>query len=87
MEKEILNGLYFAKIQWYNDYKDTDEITCAFIIAKDYNDAMYKITNDFQYINSVTIDEIQPNNLYDIQCVYVPNNPVIINEIKKANDF
>ena len=82
-----MNGLYFVTVNWYNEYKEEDEISCAFVVAWSYADAIQKVATDFEYINSILIEEIQPPNMCDINCVYVPNDNEIIDKIKDANDF
>lgn len=82
-----MNGLYFVRINWYDDYSDEDKISCAFIVAPSYAEAVNRMASDFQYINSITIDEVQPADYCDINCVYVPDNQEIINAIREENNF
>lgn len=87
MEKEKLNGLYFVKVNWYCDYEDTEKTACAFVVAYGYADAVAKVSSDFQYINSMTIEEVQPIDYCDINCIYVPDDPNLINKVREANAF
>ena len=82
-----MNGLYFVKINWYNDYKEEDEISCAFVLAYSFSEAVNKVAGDFEYINSITVEGIQPADTYDMNAVYVPDDENIINAIKEANEF
>jgi len=45
--------MYYAKVNWYNDYDEKDIITHIMIPAADYNEAMQVITSQFSYINSI----------------------------------
>ena len=87
MEQQKLNGLFLVKVNWYDDYKDEERISCAFVIATSYAEACVKVSNDFQYINKVEIEEVISANYVDINCVYVPNDNDLIDRIRNENDF
>lgn len=82
-----MNGLYFITINWYNEYKEEDEISCAFVVAENFSEATRKVAADFEYINSINVEQIQSADMYDINCVYVPNDQNVIDAIKQANDY
>lgn len=86
-ELKIENGLYLTKITYYNENTDEEEIKYAFVIANGYGDAATKIAKDFCYIKNLSIDEIQPNAVYDINCIYIPDDPYIIQKVREENEF
>ena len=75
--------MYYAVVNWYNDFKEEDEVNRVLVLAKDWNEAMQKITSEFQWINSLEMKEIEcggPANL-----VYLPED--CIEAIIKENDY
>ena len=75
--------MYYIKVNWYNDYEESDQITHMFTIAKNFNDAMQNVTDTFDYINSVEIQEIYCGN--DCKCIYVPEE--LVDAIIKENEI
>ncbi len=87
MDKEKSNnGLYFVKLNWYDDFEDENKTVCAFVLASSYAKACKKVSDDFQYINKVEIEEIT-STYTNINCIYVPNDDELIKRIKEENDF
>ena len=73
--------MYYAKVNWWNSYDEEDTISHMFICAKDWNEVMAKISDEFPYINSIEIREVDSS---ECSIVFVPESCVedIINENK-----
>lgn len=65
--------MYYAKINWFNTVTEEDEVSFAFIPAKDWNAAMQEITSTFEWINSIEMTEISSESC---GMVFVPENVV-----------
>ena len=65
--------MYYAKVNWFDTYKEEDSISHMFILADDWNDAMQRISCQFEFINSVEMKEV---NFEKCDVVYVPENVV-----------
>ena len=50
--------MYYAKVNWFDTYKEEDSVSHMLIPAADWNDAMQKISGQFDFINSVEMKEI-----------------------------
>ena len=66
--------MYYATVNWYDDYNEEDKINHMLIPANDWNEAMQKVTNEFQWINSIEMKEIIGSGKVDI--VYIPEDCV-----------
>lgn len=71
--------MYYAKVNWFDSLKEEDVIEFIIISAKDWNDAMQKITDEFTEINSIEMIEI--SNV-ERSIIYVPESSIefILNE-------
>lgn len=71
--------MYYAKVNWFDSLKEEDIIEFIIISAKDWNDAMQKITDEFTEINSIEMIEI--SNV-ERSIIYVPESSIefILNE-------
>jgi uncharacterized pyridoxamine 5'-phosphate oxidase family protein len=65
--------MYYAKVNWFNTYKEEDSISHLLIPAADWNDAMQKVSGEFEFINSIEMKEINFEK-YDV--VYLPEDVV-----------
>ena len=65
--------MYYAKVNWYNDYDEKDIITHIMIPAADYNEAMQEITSQFSYINSI---EMKVVDSCECKLVFIPESCV-----------
>ena len=65
--------MYYAKVNWFDTYKEEDCVRHIFILAGDWNDAMQKISGQFDFINSVEMKEI---NFGKCDVVYLPEDVV-----------
>ena len=65
--------MYYAKVNWFDKLKEEDFVSHLLIPAADWNDAMLKVSRQFEFINSVEMKEI-----YFEKCdvVYLPEGVV-----------
>ena len=50
--------MYYAKVNWFDKLKEEDFVSHLLIPAADWNDAMLKVSRQFEFINSVEMKEI-----------------------------
>ena len=74
--------MYYAKVNWYNDYDGEDCIVHMFICAADWNEAMSKVSSQFDYINSIEMRQIDSA---DCSVVYVPSE--FVDKIIEENEM
>lgn len=74
--------MYYAKVNWYNDFNENDEIVHIIICASDWNEAMQKINGEFKYINSIEMRQIQSDKC---DVVYITEN--ILKVIEEENGW
>ncbi len=65
--------MYYAKVNWFNTLHEEDTVSFMLIPVKDWNTAMQKITNEFEWINSVEMVEISSD---ECGVVYIPEHLV-----------
>ena len=65
--------MYYAKVNWFDTYKEEDSVSHLLIPAADWNDAMQKVSGQFDFINSIEMKEINFEK-YDV--VYLPEDVV-----------
>ena len=72
--------MYYVVVNWYDDYNEEDKINHMLIPANDWNEAMQKVTNEFQWINSIEMKEIIGSG--KVEVIYIPEDcaEVIMNE-------
>ena len=58
--------MYYAKVNWYNSFDYEDKVDHVFLFADDWNEAMAKINDCFEYINSI-----------EMRCIETCNNGVL----------
>lgn len=86
MEQKKLNGLYFVKFTYYDEYRDKDATDQCLVIAHNASEAIAPIVEDYKYIDELTVKEwAGPSS--DVNCIYLPNDKNIISAIKNANDY
>ena len=74
--------MYFAKVNWYNDYEEKDIISCMIICASNWNEAMEKVSGQFSFINSINMEQI-----YYEKCDVVYITEDMLDGILKENSF
>lgn len=72
--------MYYAKVNWFDTMDEEDKLSFMFIPAEGWNDAMQKITGQFEWINSIEMTEIDAGKC---DVVYVPEH--LIDDIMEAN--
>jgi hypothetical protein len=65
--------MYYAKVNWFDTIKEEDSISHMLIPAGDWNDAMQKISGEFEFINSIEMKEV---NFEKCDVVYLPEDVV-----------
>ena len=65
--------MYYATVNWYDDYNEEDKINHMLIPANDWNEAMQKVTNEFQWINSIEMKVVDD---YECKLVFIPESCV-----------
>lgn len=74
--------MYYAEVMWFDKYKEEDIITYMFIIASSYKEAMRYISQDFDCIESIKIEEVDSEERH---IVYIPKDAV--QQIKEDNSY
>ena len=82
-----MKGLYLVTVEWYDEYQDKDCTSYAVVIAKDIGKAAEKVSKDFNYINTIKVEEWISGGLVDVNCVYLPDDWDLIYKIKNENDY
>lgn len=72
--------MYYAKVNWFDTYAEEDRLSFMFIPAKDWNDAMQKVTAQFEWINSIEMTEL---DFTECGVVFVPEH--CVNEVMNEN--
>ena len=72
--------MYYAKVNWFDITVEEDKLSFMFICAWDWNDAMQKITEQFEWINSVEMTEISSE---ECSVVFVPED--VVNAVMEEN--
>ena len=81
-----LNGLYFIKFTYYDEYRDKTVTEQCLVMAHDASEAIASIVKDYKYIDEITVKEwVSPQT--GVDCIYLPNNQNIISAIENANDY
>ena len=65
--------MYYAKVNWFDTYKEEDSVSHLLIPAANWNDAMQKISGEFEFINSIEMKEV---NFMKCDVVYLPEGVV-----------
>lgn len=65
--------MYYAKVNWFDTFKQEDSVSHMLIPAVDWNDAMQKVSGQFEFINSVEMKEV---NFENCEVVYLPEDVV-----------
>ena len=65
--------MYYAKVNWFDTYKEEDSVSHMLIPAADWNDAMQKVSGQFDFINSVEMKEI---DFEKCDVVFLPEDAV-----------
>ena len=51
--------MYYAKVNWFDTIKEEDSVSHMLIPAENWNDAMQKVSGQFNFINSIEMKEIE----------------------------
>ena len=65
--------MYYAKVNWFDTTDEEDKLSFMFIPAEDWNEAMQKITGQFEWINSIEMTEVDSGKC---DVIFVPENLV-----------
>ena len=65
--------LFFARINWFDNYEGKDKIDKCFVFAEDYSDVCRQLNEDFNYINNIKIDCVN-DSVGNTSILYVPND-------------
>ena len=65
--------MYYAEVTWFDKYNENDITTHMFIIASSYKEAMRYISQNFNCIESVKIEEIDSEERH---IIYIPKDAV-----------
>ena len=65
--------MYYAKVNWFDTVKEEDCVSHLLIPAANWNDAMQRISGEFEFINSIEMKEV---NFAKCDVVYLPENAV-----------
>lgn len=65
--------MYYAKVNWFDTIKEEDSVSYMIIPAADWNDAMQKVSSQFDFINSVEMKEI---NFEKCDVIFLPEDVV-----------
>ena len=75
--------MFFATINWYNDYEDVSETEYAMIPAKSMVEAIEKIANVFPSVEKVSIEDLCSST--DAEMVFIPAES--IQRIRDINTY
>ena len=82
-----MDSLYFVTVEWYDKYHDEDKTNYILVIAKSIHKAVKKASQDFDYINSIKVEEWITGDIVDVNGVYLPDDWNVINKIKDENNY
>ena len=77
--------MYYAKVTWYDEYHDKEEVTHMLLPVASYSEACKEIDRCFKWVRSVYIELLYEFNENDIKAVYIPADAV--ESVKKENTF
>lgn len=76
--------LYYAKVKWYDDYKDKETTNCLVVVASSYSEAIAKIETDLTYIDNIEIEELTSNSS---GVIYIDDSKSTYDMIREENDY
>ena len=74
--------MYKAKVSWYNDYEDTDEVSFILVCAESWEAAMKYIVEAFENIEFIEIEQLRAG---DHRIVYIP--PECVVDVTRENNW
>lgn len=74
--------MYKAKVSWYNDYEDKDEVSFILVCAESWEAAMKYIVEGFDYIDSIEIEQLHAG---EHRIVYIP--PECVVDVTRENNW
>ena len=71
--------MYYVKVNWYDRFREEDRVSHMFVCAEGWNEAMLKVNDCFEDINSVDMRHLAER---EDGIIFVPGEAVsdIINE-------
>ena len=75
--------MYYVVVNWYDNYNEEDKINRMLIPANDWNEAMQLITSEFQWINSIQMEEVVGGDKTKI--IYIPED--CVDAVIKENSY
>ena len=75
--------MYYVFVNWYDNYNEEDKINRMLIPANDWNEAMQLITSEFQWINSIQMEEVVGGDKTKI--IYIPED--CVDAVIKENSY
>lgn len=72
--------MYFARIMWWNELDEKDVATSMFICADSYEGAIKYITEAFDNIESINIEEFDSEERH---IIYIPEE--VAQQVKEEN--
>ena len=86
MNEKKMNNLYFVTVEWYDEYHDEDKTSHILVIAKSIHGAVRKASQDFNYVNSIKVENWADGNVHG---VYLPNDWDwnLISRLKDENNY
>lgn len=72
--------MYFARIMWWDELSEKDEATNMFICADSYENATRYIMEDFGYVESISIEQLDSEERH---IIYVPEE--VAQQVKEEN--
>lgn len=76
--------MYFVEVIWYSDYDDDEKLDKVLVLAYDWNNAMYKVNQEFSNICSIKMEQIQFD---ECNVIYLPEDESAIEKIRDANSY
>lgn len=77
--------MYYAKVTWYNEYNDKEEVTHMMLPAANYVEACKEIERAYGDVLSIHLEQLYKLNENDIKAVYIPAD--VVESVKKENTF
>lgn len=71
--------MYYAKINWYDEFNDSDVIQHILIIAEDWNEAMNRVSMRFFNVNSIHLEYLG----YSDGIIFLPDD--VAAQVKEFN--
>lgn len=77
--------MFYAKVTWYNEYQEKEEVTHMMLPAASYTEACKEIERAYKDAFSIQLEQLYKFNENDIKCVYIPAD--VVDHVKAENIF